>query len=309
VATVRELTPEGQRAVEDVARRHGVSVEAALTMLHSLVAGGGTQAQFNHPELGGMGQWSQGGMTMVGDMFNNALKAKVDALCSELSTLLAAQPFAARPSASQSQSQSQGGYGGFTSGVSLFVPGGAGGQSGGWWPDDLGVPSSTGSQNNIRYAFFPATRRLAIELNGRLTVYDTQDHAISGVSQQQSGDASLTFTSQYGLVRVADLRAVSPDGPEAAAEPAPRQSSEAAAPPPAQSPAPSAAPVQPESDAGPTAAAAPKALAPTSTPGASPSNPPDDIFAKIERLADLRAKGILTEEEFAAKKAELLDRL
>jgi len=34
-----------------------------------------------------------------------------------------------------------------------------------------------------------------------------------------------------------------------------------------------------------------------------------DIFAKIERLADLQQKGILSPEEFAAKKAELLSRL
>jgi hypothetical protein len=40
-------------------------------------------AQFNHPEFGGMSQWSPG-MTMVGDMFNNGLKSKLDAVCSEL---------------------------------------------------------------------------------------------------------------------------------------------------------------------------------------------------------------------------------
>jgi hypothetical protein len=34
-----------------------------------------------------------------------------------------------------------------------------------------------------------------------------------------------------------------------------------------------------------------------------------DVFAAIERLADLRAKGILTDEEFTEKKAELLSRL
>jgi hypothetical protein len=34
-----------------------------------------------------------------------------------------------------------------------------------------------------------------------------------------------------------------------------------------------------------------------------------DIFAKIERLAELQQKGILSPEEFAAKKAELLSRL
>ncbi|EWS58007.1 hypothetical protein Y694_04078 [Methylibium sp. T29-B] len=32
-------------------------------------------------------------------------------------------------------------------------------------------------------------------------------------------------------------------------------------------------------------------------------------MATIEKLADLKAKGILTDEEFAAKKAELLKKL
>jgi hypothetical protein len=40
----------------------------------------------------------RGGMVMVGDMFNHALKAKVDGLCSELSSLLAAYPFQPVPS-------------------------------------------------------------------------------------------------------------------------------------------------------------------------------------------------------------------
>jgi membrane protease subunit (stomatin/prohibitin family) len=36
---------------------------------------------------------------------------------------------------------------------------------------------------------------------------------------------------------------------------------------------------------------------------------PDEVMATIEKLADLKAKGILTDEEFAAKKAELLKKL
>jgi membrane protease subunit (stomatin/prohibitin family) len=35
----------------------------------------------------------------------------------------------------------------------------------------------------------------------------------------------------------------------------------------------------------------------------------DDVMAMLEKLGDLKAKGILTEEEFAAKKAELLKKL
>ena len=36
---------------------------------------------------------------------------------------------------------------------------------------------------------------------------------------------------------------------------------------------------------------------------------PDEVMATIEKLADLKAKGILTDEEFGTKKAELLKKL
>jgi hypothetical protein len=103
--------------------------------------------------------------------------------------------------------QSQGGEGGHGE-VSLFVPA-AGASLGAWWGVDLGTATATGSQNNIRYAYFPAARRLAVGIGDRVAIYDTEDHEISGISQQQSGDASLTFVSQRGLVRVAELRVVS----------------------------------------------------------------------------------------------------
>jgi membrane protease subunit (stomatin/prohibitin family) len=36
---------------------------------------------------------------------------------------------------------------------------------------------------------------------------------------------------------------------------------------------------------------------------------PEDIMATLEKLGELKAKGILTDEEFSAKKAELLKKL
>jgi hypothetical protein len=42
---------------------------------------------------------------------------------------------------------------------------------------------------------------------------------------------------------------------------------------------------------------------------AASSLKPDEVMATIEKLADLKAKGILTEDEFSAKKAELLKKL
>ena len=104
---MQALTPEGRRIAEAVAERHGVSTDAVMVLLHALVAGGGTAAQFNHPDLGGMGQWSQGGMIMVGDMFNHGLKARVDALCNELAGLVRGQTVLAPAGSRQSQSQSQ----------------------------------------------------------------------------------------------------------------------------------------------------------------------------------------------------------
>ena len=86
------LTEAGRQAVRDAAARHGVSEQAAEAMLHALVRGGGTMAQFNIPELGGSGQWLASGMTMVGDMFNYGLQARVAGLASDLSQAMAGGP-------------------------------------------------------------------------------------------------------------------------------------------------------------------------------------------------------------------------
>ena len=162
----------------DIAARHGISSDAALHMLVAVSAGHGAQAQFNHPELGGMGQWSRGGMTMVGDMFNDGLKARVDTLCTELSGIVQQHRLFAVPVSSQSQSQ---GGPPDLSGVSLFA------QESSDWPADLGQPSSAGAQNDLRYAYFPDKRRLAVKVGGQTTVYDTGDHRISGFGQAQGG--------------------------------------------------------------------------------------------------------------------------
>lgn len=245
---MQSLTPAGQNIVNDLAHRYGLSQEAVVHMLVAVNQGGGSMAQFSCPELGGSGQWMRGGMTMVGDMFNHGLKARVDNLCNELSNALA--------------------------GTQIFpvVPPGARGSSQ-WWPGDLGTPFSSGAQNNIRYAVFP--QRLAVELNGQVTVYDTLNHNIGGVSQQQGGDSSLTFSSQFGTVAVSSLPVVSGPG----------------------------LPQAPQ-----TNFAAP-AFQPPPPPQPGHSLAPDDAFGLIEKLARLREAGVLTEEEFATKKSELLSRI
>jgi Short C-terminal domain len=266
-----QLSPEGHRVIEDVALRTGFSPDAVTSMLFSVMAGRGGMAQFNHREFGGSGQWMSGGAIMISDMFNNVLKARVDALCNELSTLVRDEPGIAAVGAFQSQSQGEPTE--LNGALSrLLTPETSGRVN--WWPTNLGVPSSLGAQNDVRYAYFPAKRRLAVDLNGKVTVYDTQDHQIGGFSQQQPGLGSLSFTSRLGPVELGRLPVVSgADEDRASSEPIHE---------------PVAEPNAAASDAG---------------------FRQQDILAAIERLGELKVRGILTDAEFSAKKAELLSRL
>ncbi|TQK03529.1 SHOCT domain-containing protein [Herbaspirillum sp. SJZ107] len=310
---MRQLSPAGQQLIDDIAKRYGYSTEAVLGMLQAVINGNGRMAQFNHPEFSGSGQWMSGGMTMVSDMFNNSLKASIDKLCAELAQLVATQPDLLGSGSFQSQQQGgqqQASHGAGRddvawhqaaagSGASLFVAPAPGGAAD-WWGPGLGRPDSTGAQNGVRYAYFAQARRLAIDVNGKVTVYDTQDHRIGGFSQQQSLGGSLGFTSQHGLIDVAKLPVVSVDGAAPAVPPS--QAAPAASPAPAVSPAPVASP--------------PSAASPAPAPSAAAAQPANavnaagmDIFAMIDRLAELRSRNILTEAEFNAKKTELLARL
>ena len=231
--------------IEDIAKRHDVPIDAAQHVVDAIARGGGTMAQFNHPALGGMGQWHAGGMTMVGDMFNDGLKARVVALCNELA-----------PLAADHRNRTDDG------------------RSATWWPADLGVPSTSGAQNNTRYAYFPATQRLAIETAGTVKVYETGDHRISGVSQQQGSGSDLSFSSQLGSIQLRALREIGS---------APKDSG----------------PSHDKTNNN-------KLNSPKPLPSVDALNDP---LATLERLAELHKKGVLTDSEFSSKKAELLSRL
>ena len=154
--------------VDRMAKKYSVSPAAVQVVLAALRSGGGRMAQFSHADFGGMSQWSPG-MSMVGDMFNTQLKAK---LGEEVSY--------------RSQTRTED-----------------------WWPAGLGRLGAVGAQNQLRYAVFPESRRLVIDDHGTFSVYDTGSHRIFSIAQAQSADRTLTFTSQDGLVRIADLPRVS----------------------------------------------------------------------------------------------------
>lgn len=180
------LSDEGHHLVAEAAIRHHVSETTVTQMLEALARGNGYQAQFDIAELGGMGQW-QGGMVMVGDMFNADLKAKVDALCADLaSAVREGHLFEAEPEST----------------AAFFA------QSTADWPEALGHPASQGAQNDMRYAYFPEKQRLAVAQGGRVTVYDTAGYLISGFGQAQGGGQTLTFSSQHGTMPLNTLAVV-----------------------------------------------------------------------------------------------------
>lgn len=257
---MQKLTQAGDNLVNELANRYNLSREAIIHMLIAVNNGGGSMAQFNSPELGGSGQWMRGGMTMVGDMFNHGLKMTVDNLCSELANGLANQE------------------------VFPVIPAGTPGSSQ-WWPADCGVPFSSGGQNNTNYAIFPG--KLAVQLNGQVTVYDTLNHNIGGVSQQQGGDDSLTFSSQFGTISVNQLPIISGAG-----MPAANSNTNFTQPPEAQISQPAFTQENEQFN--------------SANSGASST---DDVIGLIEKLAKLRDAGALTEQDFNTKKMELLARI
>jgi hypothetical protein len=177
------LSNEREEQYRALAGRYGVSLGAVEVLAHALQTSGGRQAQFNHPELGGMGQW-QPGMIMIGDMFNNGLKARVDALATELSKLITATNS----------------FGSFAS-----MPG----FQAAWWPSTYGTPNASGGQNDLSYAYFASRNRLLIKLGGHITTYDTTGEQVTGVSQQQMNSIQIVvFSGPRGITDVRTLPTV-----------------------------------------------------------------------------------------------------
>ncbi|WP_426292870.1 SHOCT domain-containing protein [Dyadobacter endophyticus] len=262
---MKELTQEGRRKVDGIAGQYNLLPETVESLLKAVVQGNGTMAQFNIAELGGQGQWMKGGMTMVGDMFNSGLRATVDKLCNELAALVATNILFEEKEAIHGPNGSS---------AANDIAGASQKQVSTSWPTVFGTPTSTGSQNNFRYAYFEAVHRLVIEENGKRTIYDTKHHQISGISQQQGSRSSYRFTSKDGPVDLESLQIVSDPGKPS--QPTPEIAYDVTA---------------------------------TADLRSGDQSPQDIIISTIGKLNVLLEKGQITEEEFKAKKEELLARL
>ncbi|KAB1068592.1 SHOCT domain-containing protein [Tamlana haliotis] len=264
-----KFTESSMQNIANIANNYGVTIETAMELAHALRQTNGTMAQFYLPELGGGGQWMQGGMTMVGDMFNNQLRALVDGICIAISNAVIQGALQYQPLA---QVKNQDGS---------LSP------SGHWW-GNLGYPNSSGSQNGTSYAIFNQIHRLAIQENGKVTIFDTLDHQIGGVGQQQGGNYDVNFSSQYGTIDLNTLPVVSGNQENLNHNNNNNVRID-----------------ESSTDTAPSNPQPPRFKA----PNILTAEEERDVFSKLEKLADLRNKDILTDEEYKAKKAELLKRL
>src|SRR6202041_4197005 len=84
------------------------------------------------------------------------------------------------------------------------------------WPSELGIASTSGTSPEMRYAYFPTNRRLAVEWHGVLTIYDTAEYQFRGMLQAHSAETvGISILTQRGRVRLTDLATVSAPPPPA----------------------------------------------------------------------------------------------
>ena len=82
------------------------------------------------------------------------------------------------------------------------------------WPLELGIASTSGTSPEMRYAYFPQSRRLAVEWHGVLTIYDTAEYQFRGMLQAHSSETvGTSILTQRGRVRLTELATVSTPTP------------------------------------------------------------------------------------------------
>ncbi|MCU0450961.1 MAG: hypothetical protein MUC97_14175 [Bernardetiaceae bacterium] len=126
-------------SLQTLADQYGFSLGAITMLWTGLQASQGRQVQFNHPELGGLGQW-QPGQTMIGDLFNGPLKVRVEQVCAALAQQVRQLP---PPPLLDNF-------------MALY-----------------GEPRFSGLQNGLKYAYFPQHQLLVVQQGERVRKFNT----------------------------------------------------------------------------------------------------------------------------------------
>ncbi len=169
-------------SIAQIAQTHQLSEEVVTHLFNQLALGNGRQAQFNHPALGGMGQW-QNGMLMISDFSNHALKAKLTGVFADLVQLYTRE---GGPSSLEAKPET----------------------------DSLGKPSMVATQNYLTVNYYQDKSLLVITDNQRKTAitYSVAPHRLTGISQQNQNNSlyGISFvTAQGQTLTVNDFKQVS----------------------------------------------------------------------------------------------------
>jgi len=74
-----------------------------------------------------------------------------------------------------------------------------------WWPEELGKPNASGSQDQVQYAYFKDARRLLLREQERMSIYDTGTYQIQGISQA-SDIAHARMLTDQGPLEISQLK-------------------------------------------------------------------------------------------------------
>jgi hypothetical protein len=181
--------------IPSIAERYHVSIDAAREVERALRATGGRQAQFSHPELGGTGQWMPG-MLMIHAAADRQLRTRVEGLLDEVAAVVRGSDTAAPAALARDPDAPPA-----LSRVDLPA-----GES--WWPAPYGHPAAQGCQSGIRYAWFPGRCCVLVQVGSRIDCYDTAEHQVRGVGQQQGSSSRLVLTTASGEIPLDYLQCI-----------------------------------------------------------------------------------------------------
>ena len=82
-------------------------------------------------------------------------------------------------------------------------------ESASWPPPQLRRPTSSGTHGNVKFAFFADKKRLLIETDGALQIFDSGAHQIREVDEPGGERPTVEFISQNGRHPICELRLLS----------------------------------------------------------------------------------------------------
>lgn len=172
-----------QTLYQQLSNTHHVSVEAIQVLVRALVEGGYRSANFNHPELGGVGKWN-GGDVILGDMSQEALRLKiwriVQGLLPTLQQTIPPEPIQEAD-------------------ATFVMP---------WWNDvTLREPVLKGMFESTTFGYFLEGARVVVKQSEHITHYDASGHLVTDLQMMSGarGQMVLVLQTLSGDIAVSDL--------------------------------------------------------------------------------------------------------